>query len=209
MLDIKTLIKRSAERHHDHLCPRQVLGVRMGQYAGELFGLELPQADKRLYAIVETDGCLIDGITAATECSCGHRTMHILDYGKTAVTFADTSTGLALRLHPAPTARARARAYCPQAPDRWHAQLEAYQLMPTEELLVVERVQLQISVAALISRHGLRVVCERCGEDIINEREVRWAGHILCKTCAGDGYYRVEEPVAAEVEPLAVFAVGE
>jgi len=39
---------------HKHLCPRQVLGVRMGLYAAELFPIELPQRDKRLLALVET-----------------------------------------------------------------------------------------------------------------------------------------------------------
>ena len=68
MNDLETLLKQSAERHQQHLCPRQVLGVRMGIYAGELFGLDLPQTDKRLFAFVETDGCLTDGIAVATGC---------------------------------------------------------------------------------------------------------------------------------------------
>ena len=48
MRDLQTLLNASAERHHNHLCPRQVLGVRMGLYAAELFDLDLPQNDKRL-----------------------------------------------------------------------------------------------------------------------------------------------------------------
>ncbi len=84
MLDLQFVLRASAERHHGHLCPRQVLGVRMGVYAAEYLAVDVPQDDKRLFAFVETDGCLVDGITAATECSCGHRTMRILDYGKTA-----------------------------------------------------------------------------------------------------------------------------
>jgi formylmethanofuran dehydrogenase subunit E len=197
MLDLQTLLQRSAKRHHDHLCPRQVLGVRMGMFAGEILGLPLPQSDKRLYALVETDGCLVDGITAATECSCGHRTMHIFDYGKTAAAFADTVSGRTIRIMPSPTARARARHYAPNALDRWHAQLAAYQVMPTSELLVAQKVSLSISLAALISRHGLRVVCEVCGEDIINEREVRRCGHILCQACAGNAYYSLLEKETA------------
>ncbi|MGC8780907.1 MAG: FmdE family protein, partial [Anaerolineae bacterium] len=56
---------------HRHLCPRQVLGVRMGLYAGELLGLSVPQQDKRLYTIVETDGCAADGVAVATNCWVG------------------------------------------------------------------------------------------------------------------------------------------
>src|SRR5688572_19018238 len=75
--------------HHTRLCPRQVLGLRMGLLAGQLLRLELPRTDKRLIAIVETDGCTTDGIMAATGCSVGRRTMFIRDWGKVAATFID------------------------------------------------------------------------------------------------------------------------
>ncbi|MCQ3978482.1 MAG: formylmethanofuran dehydrogenase, partial [Anaerolineae bacterium] len=62
---------------HQHLCPRQVLGVRIGLAAGRWLGLEVPQSDKRLLTIVETDGCLIDGLAVATGCRVGRRTMRV------------------------------------------------------------------------------------------------------------------------------------
>lgn len=77
-------------RLHDHICPRQVLGLRMGQLAGEFLGLPLPQQDKRLFVFVETDGCFADGVMVATGCSLGHRTMRLEDKGKATATFIDT-----------------------------------------------------------------------------------------------------------------------
>lgn len=197
MRDLQELLAVSASYHKHHLCPRQVLGVRMGMYAGALFGLDLPQEDKRLFAFVETDGCLVDGIAVATGCQVGSRTMRIVDYGKSAATFVDTQTGRALRIIPHPESRARARDYAPDAADRWHAQLAAYQVMPDVELLCAQEVRLTVSLAAIISRHGMRVVCDHCGEDIINEREVRRRGEILCRACAGDVYYQPEEALLA------------
>ena len=197
MLDLQTFLTESAKQHRDHLCPRQVLGVRMGMYAGELFGLDLPQSDKRLFVFVETDGCMVDGISAATGCSCGHRTMHMMDYGKTAATFVDTLTHRAIRILPSPGSRTRALEYGLDAPDRWHAQLRAYQIMPTKELLLAQSVDLTVSLEAIISRHGMRVVCEHCGEDIINERQVRNNNEILCRACAGESYYSPISSVAA------------
>ncbi|MBI5301770.1 MAG: TraR/DksA C4-type zinc finger protein [Chloroflexi bacterium] len=191
MQDLRMLFEASAHQHHQHLCPRQVLGVRMGMYAGELLDLELPQDDKRLFAFVETDGCLIDGISSATNCTIGHRTMHVIDYGKTAATFVDTETNRAIRVWPRLESRKRAVRYAPDAPDRWHAQLAAYQVMPANELLSAQQVVLTVSLKAIISKHGLRVVCEQCGEDIINEREVRAEGQILCRACALGAYYSV------------------
>lgn len=189
MTDLQTLLAQSARHHHDHLCPRQVLGVRMGMYAAELFALDLPQTDKRLFAFVETDGCLVDGIAVATGCSVGRRTMRVIDYGKSAATFVDTATERAIRITPSRESRTRASDYAPDAPDRWHAQLVAYQIMPVNELFVAQSVVLTISLSQIISQHGHRVICERCGEDIINEREIRADGEVWCYACALGGYY--------------------
>jgi formylmethanofuran dehydrogenase subunit E len=168
MPDLQELLKESASHHRGHICPRQVLGVRMGIYAGELLGLNLPQSDKRLFTFIETDGCLADGLSVATGCWFGRRTMRLVDYGKTAATFVDTQTGRAIRIAPALSSRTRCFEYAPDAQDRWHAQLEAYQVMPAEVLLDAQDVVLTISLQDIISRPGHRVVCDQCGEDIIN-----------------------------------------
>src|SRR5512142_1649492 len=98
---LASLLEESASLHH-HLCPRQVLGVRMGMLAGEILGLDLPQKDKRLLAIAETDGCAVDGISVSTGCWVGRRTLRIEDYGKVAATCVDTATGRAVRIWPQP-----------------------------------------------------------------------------------------------------------
>jgi formylmethanofuran dehydrogenase subunit E len=188
--DLAALLERSAALHQ-HLCPRQVLGVRCGMYAAELFDLDLPQQDKRLLAFVETDGCFADGIAVTTGCRLGRRTLRLMDEGKVAVTFVDTYTNEAIRIAPHPLARDQAARYAPDAPDRWHAYLEGYQVMPTEELLCARAVTLTISLERLISRAGIRTVCAQCSEEIINEREVRRGGRLVCRSCAGERYYVV------------------
>jgi formylmethanofuran dehydrogenase subunit E len=182
------LLAHSAELHK-HLCPRQVLGARMGMLVGELLGLSLPQTNKRLFAFVETDGCFADGVSVATGCWLGRRTMRLVDYGKVAATFVDTRSGRAIRIWPSPAARDQARAYAPQAKSRWHAYLAAYQLMPSAELLAWAEVELAVDLAAIISRPGVRAACARCGEEIINQREVVQDGAALCQSCATGGYY--------------------
>ena len=57
--------------------------------------------------------------------------------------------------------------------DDWHAMYEGYQVMPDEELFEAQPVQLTVSMQKIISQPGMRVRCERCGEEITNEREVR------------------------------------
>lgn len=191
MVSFADLLTQTAARH-DHLCPRQVIGVRMGMYAAELLGLDLPQSDKRLITLVETDGCFADGVSVATGCSLGHRTMRLIDFGKVAATFVDTKTERAVRIYPHPDSRANARANQPDARSRWHAQLEAYQVMPVEQMLAWQAVTLTIGLKALISRPGVRVNCTVCGEEIINEREVIVSGQAVCRACAGEMYYQVK-----------------
>ncbi|MCA9913987.1 MAG: TraR/DksA C4-type zinc finger protein, partial [Anaerolineae bacterium] len=41
---------------------------------------------------------------------------------------------------------------------------------------------------AIISRPGVRVNCDLCGEEILNEREVHLGGQTLCRACADGGY---------------------
>jgi formylmethanofuran dehydrogenase subunit E len=188
MPSLPELLDACAALHH-HLCPKQVLGVRMGLFAGELLGLALPQADRRLLAIVETDGCAADGIAVATNCWVGRRTLRVEDYGKVAATFVDTQTDEAVRLVPRPEARALARAFAPEARDQWEAYLLGYQRMPARDLLSAQAVQLAAPLEKIISRLGALAVCDRCGEEIINEREVICRGATLCRACAGQAYY--------------------
>ncbi len=176
-------------RMHDHLCPKQVLGVRMGLLAVKLLGLELPVRGKRLFAFVETDGCFVDGVAVVTDCTVGHRTLRVIDFGKVAATFVDIDTLRAVRVRPHPESRTRAWEYAPDAVDKWHAQLAAYQMMPDQELFGWESVTLTVDLQGMLSQHGHRVICVECGEDIINAREVQVEGQILCKSCAGEGYY--------------------
>ena len=176
---------------HRRVCPREVLGVRMGLHAGEVLGLDLPRTDKRLFVLVETDGCLADALSVATGCWLGHRTLRLIDHGKTAATFVDTLAGRAVRIWPHPAARRRAVDFVPDAPDRWHAQRDGYRIMPVADLLRVEDVALTIDLSAIRSRNGTRVVCEACEEDVVNEREVVRGGRTLCLACAGDRYYTV------------------
>lgn len=192
MPNLQTLLEQSAARH-THLCPRQVLGVRMGLLAGQWLGLELPQRNKRLFTFAESDGCGTGGISVATGCWVDRRTLCVMDFGKLAATFVDTQTERAVRIHPHPDCRTATQSYAPDAPDRWHQQLAAYQIMPDSCLLVAQEVRLTIDLARIISQPGLRVLCERCGEEVSNEREVIQHGETLCRACAGESYYTIPQ----------------
>ncbi|MGE5601525.1 MAG: FmdE family protein [Nitrososphaerales archaeon] len=186
-MDIQALLEISC-RDHNHLCPRQVLGVRLGLAGMRSLGYEEAPGHKRLLVIVESDGCFADGVSAATGCTVGHRTLRVEDYGKAAVTVVDVHTGRAVRVAPALDCRQKAAAWLPDEPRHYFAQLQAYQIMPDDQLLTVTEVYLAVPVMQLVSRPGVRVTCDHCGEEIINEREVVRQRQTLCCACAGESY---------------------
>jgi formylmethanofuran dehydrogenase subunit E len=187
-MDIQPLLEKSM-RDHDHLCPRQILGVRIGLAGMKALGFSEPPEKKQLLVITETDGCFVDGVIAATDCTIGHRTLRVEDYGKVAATFVDTQTGVAVRLSPVLNIRERAAAFVPEEPRHYFAQMQAYQSMPDEDMFAVTEVELATSIQEIISRPGMRVNCDVCGEEIMNEREIHSNGQILCRGCYSHGSY--------------------
>jgi formylmethanofuran dehydrogenase subunit E len=196
MPDLQTLLEISS-RNHNHLCPRQILGVRMGLAGTAKLGLEPQPCGKPLLVIVESDGCFADGIIAATNCTVGHRTLRVEDYGKVAATFVDVKTGKAMRVAPQLNVRQHALDCVPDEAGHYKAQMQAYQIMPEAELFIFAEVQLNTPVEQIISSPGIRVECAVCGEEIINEREIQQDGRSLCRACAGQAYYHTPTAMPA------------
>jgi len=175
---------------HGHLCPGQVLGVRMTVAGCRALGIADPrQAGKRLVVLVEIDRCATDAIQALTGVSLGKRTLKHVDHGKMAATFADTVTREAVRV----LARDDARPAVVVAgePDARRAQTIAYRTMPEDRLLRLERVTVD---PGWLDRRRVRVACTQCGEGVNYEREVRAGGRVLCRGCAGESYYAPAAP---------------
>ena len=189
-MDITHLLEQSA-KDHSHLCPRQILGVRIGLAGMNALGFCEPPAKKQLFVISETDGCFVDGIIAATGCTVGHRTLQVEDYGKVAATFVDTKIGSAVRVAPRIDIRERACSYVQDESRHYFVQMQAYQTMPDEEMMSAQEVTLNMPIEQIVSRPGMRVNCNVCGEEIMNEREVKQNGLSLCRACAGYPYYHV------------------
>jgi formylmethanofuran dehydrogenase subunit E len=187
---LQTILRDSASRH-SHLCPRQILGARLGLAGLSALGFDDPPTQKRLLVITETDGCFVDGLSAATKCTVGHRTLRVEDIGKTAATFVDTQTEQAIRIAPTLDIREKVDTYAPNEFRHYFSQLQAYQNMPDSDMFTVAKVTLNTPLEAIVSRPGMRVNCDVCGEEIMNEREIKKEGMSLCLSCAGNSYYSV------------------
>jgi formylmethanofuran dehydrogenase subunit E len=186
--DLSELLKQSSARH-DHLCPRQVLGVRMGLAGLAAIAVEAPMLHKDALVFIEADGCFADGIEVATGATVGHRTLRVLDYGKVGATFANTKTGKTIRLAPQLDIRERAHSFSPDVKNKYYAQLKGYRIMPEAELFTFKEVTLEPGLEVVLSRPGLRTHCDRCGEEIINARQICEGTETLCLACTQKGYY--------------------
>jgi formylmethanofuran dehydrogenase subunit E len=191
-MDIKPFLD-IASSDHKHLCPRQVLGVRIALKGMAVLGMDASSRPKHLLVISEADGCFVDGVIAVTQCTVGHRTLRLEDYGKIAATFVNTQTTQAVRVSPTLDIRERANEYAPEEIRHYFAQMKAYQIMTDEVMLRVQDVILSTPIAQIISHSGKRVNCERCGEEIVNERYVIVEEKCCCISCAEGGYYQVQK----------------
>ncbi len=188
---LSSLLKQSSARH-DHLCPRQVLGVRIGLAGLKAIGLDAPMPHKAALVFIETDGCFADGVEVATGATVGHRTLRVMDFGKTGAVFANVKTGKTVRVAPYLDIRETFLAYYPHVKSKYYAQLKGYQIMPDAELLSFEDILLDPALEVTLSKPGLRAKCQHCGEEIINARQVILGAGILCASCAGVGYYKTK-----------------
>ena len=168
---------------HGHLCPGQVLGVRMAMHGLDRIQIEDPKGRdrKKLCLFVEIDRCATDALQSVTGCSLGHRTMKFMDYGKMAATFVNLATGKAVRVVAREDSKAKAKTYFPEIEDKYRCQLEAYKRMPAAELFSRQWVRVDIADEDMPGRPLSRVRCQGCGEYVQDRREVCGSGGY----CAG------------------------
>lgn len=189
---LRTALRRAAA-FHGHLCPGQVLGVRMALAGLDALGLDEPDPH-RLHVTVEIDRCATDAISAVTRCTPGKRSLRILDLGKMAATFLDTETGTALRIVAREDSRAHAAEWAPSGLEPRHEQATAYRTMPADALFEIRPVLMD----TLPRERPPRQVCQRCDETVNFGRVVQRDGHTLCLPCAtGQTYYQTLVPQSA------------
>ena len=180
-------------RLHGHICPGQLLGVRMALLGCRLVGVEEPRGidRKKLLVWVEIDRCMTDALSAVTGTRLGRRSMKFVDYGKVAATFVNTETGRAIRIVAKDESRELADSRYSQIENKKERQLLAYREASDEELFKVDSVIVEYGEMDAPGRPRRRVTCSHCHEGINDGKDVD--GHngvTLCVPCSSGGYYR-------------------
>lgn len=183
----------AAAAAHGHLCPGQVLGVRMAMLGCSLIGLDdpgSPEQIKNLVVYVEIDRCATDAIAHVTGAKLGRRSLKFVDHGIMAATFLNLATGKAFRIVSREDSRELAAKYASEIKNPHQQQLIAYERMSLEELFYVEEVAVAVPASDLPGPARYKTACQRCGIVVRDKKEVIQDGRILCRPCAFGTYYR-------------------
>jgi formylmethanofuran dehydrogenase subunit E len=177
---------------HGHLCPGQVVGVRMALLGLRLLDFEAPPTYpqlKQLIVFVEMDRCTGDAVAFVTNVKLGRRSLKFADYGIMAATFVNLGTDNAFRVISTEESRNLAVMYAPLETDQRQAQLAAYRIMSDSVLFRVQEVQVDLTLYDLPGPTRRKVTCVQCGQVVRDHREVVKNGLPYCRPCAGGGYF--------------------
>ena len=176
---------RRCVEHHGHLCMGQVLGVLLAEKGMDLIGTG---DAKEMIVICENDRCISDALQILTGTRLGRRSFKLIDYGKMAATFVNERTDTAYRVWvSAPRTKI----------GKYHSlpRLEKEKLLfdilhsDTDEILSCRRVRVEFAEEELPGRPKRVVLCESCGEKVMDGKDVEEEGRVLCRCCARGGYY--------------------
>ncbi len=175
-----------AEAAHGHMCPGQVLGVRMAMLGLQRLGIHDPRGvdRKRLITYIEIDRCATDAIGMVTGCRLGKRSLKFRDWGKMAATFVDLESGRGIRIVALEDSRELAQKLYPHVEGKKAQQMAAYRDLSDEQLFREQWVRVAPDPSELPGYRGERFLCPRCGEGVNFGRFAEVNGERLCLPCA-------------------------
>lgn len=180
---------------HGHSCPGLAIGIRASEVALQEFE---KAPDEEVVAVVETDMCAVDAVQYLTGCTFGKGNLIHLDYGKTAFSFYRRADEKGIR--------AVMRPETPEEADHDMAALQkkmmSGEILTDEEEAIwtrarasrIERImsakledlfEVQIAEGPIPKKARIleSLICEACGEKVMETRTRRFQGRTLCLPC--------------------------
>jgi formylmethanofuran dehydrogenase subunit E len=191
---LSTDLIRQATDFHGHWCPGLAAGIRAAEWVLREMG---KTPDEEIVAVVETDMCGVDAIQFLVGCTFGKGNLIHRDFGKNAFTFYSRRDGKSARLVAKPGFRGDAGA----AIGKLHRKM-------AEEGLSEEEANLLDELRGDVSRHIMAsdlndlfeikappgpapkkarilesLICDTCGEQVMETRTRRIHGKAMCIPC--------------------------
>jgi formylmethanofuran dehydrogenase subunit E len=200
-MDIQALLEKGLW-FHGHKCPAMPMGLRLSLAAMEALGVEQRAGAGELVALVELDSdhcatCFADGVQVATGCTFGKGNIQKLHYGKWGLTLIDRKQNKAVRIVPRAEVMAenkktefmakRKAGVLPTMISEEVSQplVERVMAMPAEKLYKISEIFDYTWEAAPHTFES--VICDECGEMVVERNARVQDGRVLCIPCAGLG----------------------
>lgn len=184
-------------RFHGHVCPGLIIGYRAAKAALSCLGVERSE-DEELVAIVETDACGIDAVQALLGCTLGRGNLIFHDHGKHVFTVISREKNMAFRI------AMKSDALTERTPEQeallrkvrggvaLPAEQQAYEDFQKQrigELLKKDEdslFKIEPCVADIPEKARLfpSLVCQYCGERVMEPRARIRGGKTCCIPCA-------------------------
>ncbi|MDR1083482.1 MAG: FmdE family protein [Deltaproteobacteria bacterium] len=170
-----------AAAYHGHICGGQILGIRMSLLGLKLLNLD-PESDlKDLVIYLESDRCVADAAYVVTGVTVGRRRVKIQNYGKTAMSFLDLKTGDAYRV------AVTSREHPPHSADP----VEFWNKKTDSDIFKVQKVGIKLAPGEEPGPPSRVVICRKCGDEILDHKDLTVDGQTVCRACAEKPYYQV------------------
>ena len=187
------LIKQTI-RFHGHWCPGLAIGIRVSEWALNEMG---KAPDEEIVAVVETDMCGVDAVQYLMGCTFGKGNLIHKDYGKNAFTFYWRHDGKAARLVARPdiyrdTGAILGKLHLKmleggltrEEKEVWRKTRSTVSKRIMEsDLMDLFEVKIPVDPVPKMARILAPMVCESCGETVMETRTRHFGGQLLCIPC--------------------------
>jgi formylmethanofuran dehydrogenase subunit E len=179
---------------HGHWCPGLATGIRVSEWAL----LEMGKAtDEEIVAVVETDMCAADAIQYLTGCTFGKGNLIHKDYGKNAFTFYRRKDGKATRLVARPSiygdtgptlaglnTKMLDQGLSEEEGKLWQkTRVVISKRIMESDLMDLFEIKKPVDPVPKMARILSPMVCESCGETVMETRTRHFGGQLLCIPC--------------------------
>ena len=166
---------QEAVQFHGHSCVGLAMGYRMTQTALDHFSFERAE-DEEMVAIVENDACGVDAVQFLSGCTFGKGNLVFKDYGKMVYTFFHRTSGKAIRISRKSNFRTKLSDTQISSEERINLILTS----PEKDIMQIEEINMQ---EPEYSRIFDTVLCEICGESVVESKIRMLDGKTVCIPC--------------------------
>ena len=167
---------QEAVQFHGHSCPGLAMGYRMTNAALDHFSFDKAE-DEEMVAIVENDACGVDAVQFLSGCTFGKGNLIFKDYGKMVYTFYHRASWKAVRISRIADFRTKLSDTQLSREERINLILTA----PEKNIVQIEEIKMPEPEYSHIFE---TVLCEICGESVVESKTRILDGKTVCIPCA-------------------------